>query len=181
MPFQSLTREEVRSLLRNIKDARDRCGFTIAYLHALRVSEMNTLTVADTEGGYLAVARLKGSMKTVQPLISLPEDAVLDEVTALRDVVRKHGLGPKDVLFPKSRQRYYEIFRAAGRAAGLSPALSHPHILKHSIAYHLADQSMPIKDLQTYCGHKNLSSTGVYLESTDAKASAVAYRILAGK
>lgn len=181
MPYQSLTQQQVRQLLRAIPHARDRAAMTVAYLHGLRVSELNSIRVRDTEGGSLHIPRLKGSAKTTQPLISAPSDEDFNERAMLRSLLQSGKFGPDDLLFPKSRSMYWRIVKKAGLRVGIPEALAHPHVLKHSIAYHLADQGMDIKDLQTYLGHKSMASTGIYLESSDAKASAAVLKIMVGK
>lgn len=177
--MQYLTQDQVRAMLRLVPDSRDRCALLVAYLHGLRISEVTGILVKHTEGGYLDVRRLKGSKRTLQMLISAPSDLVLCEVTALQDVVRKYELGPEDGLFPKHPSTYWRIFQKAGHQAGIPGALCHPHVLKHSIAIHLIKR-IDIKDLQQYLGHKSLSSTGVYLNSTDAQASAAVGKVFAG-
>lgn len=176
--MQFLTQSQVRDILRLIPNDRDRCALLVAYLHGLRISELTALRVKDTEGGYLNVKRLKGSKRTLQAVIYAPSDLVLDEASALKDVVRKYELGPDDRLFPKDPATYWRIMKRAGKLAGLPEALCHPHVLKHSIAMHLV-RRMDIKDLQQYLGHKSLSSTGVYLDSTDAQASAAVAKVFA--
>jgi site-specific recombinase XerD len=98
----------------------------------------------------------------------------------LKNVVKNFELGPDDILFPRAPSTYWRIMQRAGKAAGLPEALCHPHVLKHSIAMHLVDK-IDIKDLQVYLGHRSLASTGVYLESNDAKASAAVVGVFAGK
>jgi integrase/recombinase XerD len=131
------------------------------------------------KAGTSTFAGFKGSKRTLQALIGAPSDQVLDEVSALRDVILKYGLGPEDRLFPKDPATYWRIMRRAGQAAGLPSALCHPHVLKHSIAMHLV-RRIDIKDLQQYLGHRSLSSTGVYLDSSDAQASAAVGRVFQG-
>jgi integrase/recombinase XerD len=174
-----ITQDQVRSLLRLVPDDRDRCALLVAYLHGLRISEVCALTVEDISGGYLVVRRLKGSNKTTQGLIFSPLDTVLDERSALSDLLRKYKLAPGDRLFPKHISTYWRIMQRAGREAGLPQTVCHPHVLKHSIAMHLV-RRISIEQLQCYLGHKSLGSTGVYLHVTDAEASSAVSRIFEG-
>lgn len=180
MPYQSLTQQQVRSLLRAIPNHRQRTAMLVAYLHGLRISELMEIRVSDTGSGYLPIRRVKGSNKTLQPLISAPSDEDFDEVSAIKRIVKEFSLGPEDRLFPHSNRHYNRILKTAAKVAGLPEEFAHTHIFKHSIAYHLAEQGMPVKDLQTYLGHKSLASTGIYLESNDAKASASVLKIMIG-
>ena len=42
----------------------------------------------------------------------------------------------------------------------------HPHCLKHSIAVHLAESWVDLKDLQYYLWHKNVNNTTIYFQYT---------------
>lgn len=53
-----------------------------------------------------------------------------------------------------------------GTIARIPKEKQHPHILKHSIAVHLAESGIDIKDLQYYLGHKNINNTTIYFQYT---------------
>jgi integrase len=164
-----LTQPQVKALLQAVEDDRDRCGLLVAYLHGLRVSEMMALRVKDVAGGYITVPRRKGSKKTTHLLIA-PSDLVLDEKTALEELISKYQLGPEDQLFPASRKTYDRRIKTAGAKAGIPEHLRHMHVLKHSVAMHMV-KKIDLKELQQYLGHKSLNSTAQYLHVTDAEAS----------
>lgn len=42
----------------------------------------------------------------------------------------------------------------------------HPHVLKHSIAVHLAESGLDIKEVQSWLGHKNTKNTEIYFQFT---------------
>jgi integrase len=174
-----LTQDEVIRLLKVIPDLRDRTALMVMYLHGLRVSEATALTVSDVIDGYIIVQRLKGSAKTIQPMIP-HSDPYLDEKTAIGVIIPRYGLKPQDHLFgAHDRFHYYRLMQRAAKTAGIPKHLAHPHALKHAIGMRLVSH-MELKDLQQYLGHKALSSTGIYLHSTDAKASAAALAALRG-
>jgi site-specific recombinase XerD len=52
------------------------------------------------------------------------------------------------------------------KKARLPEEKQHPHILKHSIAVHLAESWVDIKDLQYYLWHKNINNTTIYFQYT---------------
>lgn len=190
MPVQYATQTMVKDMLSHIKDDRMRCAALMQYLHGMRANEVLSLRVKDTEGGHVRIRRFKGSHPTLQNLLYAPSDPLLDEVGALKTLVAKYQLGPDSLLFGggaghravKVRDMKYNTYlntvKAAAIAAGWPPALAHTHTLKHSIAMHLVER-IDLKDLQVYLGHKSLSSTGIYLESNDVKASAAVARVFA--
>lgn len=112
--------------------------------------------------------RLKGSNKTRQPLVRC-EDPDFDEYDALTTLAQETPKGQP--LFPMTRIGFYFVMQRAGKKAGIAQTLAHPHILRHSIAHHLIDQTgVPV--LQTYLGHACGASTLIYTKLDDAQACA---------
>jgi site-specific recombinase XerD len=168
--MEHLSNEQLRELLRVAKAHRERDWLMIlvGYWHGLRASEVVGITAGCIADGHLTVARLKGSLKTTQPLVE-DADPLLNEAKGLFDFSREmHG---NQKLFPISRVQFYRLFRRYAAQAGIAKHNAHPHILKHSIAMQTI-KSAGIENVRQYLGHKSLSSTGAYLKVDDAKASA---------
>jgi integrase len=173
---EHLTREQVIALLTRARAGRERDWvlFLVSFWHGLRASEAIGLTPENFADGYLNVQRLKGSLRTVQPLVD-DELEILNERAAITGWLAKHqerhqGDGNGKKVFPVSRVHFYRLMRRYGRLAGLPQHLCHPHVLKHSIAM----QSIAlagIENVRQYLGHKSISSTGAYLRVSDAAAS----------
>lgn len=167
---EHLSNAEVRALLAAAKAARDRDWLMIlvGFWHGLRASEVVGLTRDNIRDGHLIVQRLKGSMKTRQPLVS-HADPLFDEASGLLEFTRDMRGNQK--LFPIGRIQFWRLVRRYGKLAGIAADLAHPHILKHSIASQSIDNA-GIANVRQYLGHKSLSSTGAYLKVDDATASA---------
>lgn len=165
--MKHLSQDEIKALLREIPDERQRLMFKVAFLHGLRVSELINLVREDIRDGYVNVQRLKGSLKTVQPYVAHP-DLELDESTGLMKLFGTLSKGEK--LFPMSRNGVYKLMQRAGKRAGLPAHKLHPHTLKHSCAM-VAINKVGIQSVRQYLGHKSLSSTGEYLKESDETAS----------
>lgn len=168
--MRSLSRDIVRDLLAaaQLKSRRDWIMILLAFNHGLRASEVIALTAKDLADQWINVKRLKGSLHTVQPLRDCPEDPLFSERKAVVDYVAE--LSENQRLFPFTRQRFWQIIREHGKAAGIPAHLCHPHILKHSIAMQTI-HSAGIENLRTWLGHKSISSTGAYLNPDDADAA----------
>jgi site-specific recombinase XerD len=169
--LEHLTQDELTRLLTLARkhSTRDWLMLLVSFTHGLRVSEVvgkDGLTAADVQDGFLTVERLKGSMKTTQPLRHA-SDPLFDEKTALEAWCREYPSGP---LFPISRKRAWQIVQELGRAASIPKHLCHPHILKHSCAM-LSIGKAGIENVRQYLGHKSISSTGAYLKVDDDEAS----------
>lgn len=178
--MEHLSREQLVSVLREAKAARERDWvlLLVSFWHGLRASEALSLTPEHFADGFLTIQRLKGSMRTTQPLVEDP-DELLNERGAIEMWLARHktahsGDGRGKRLFPVTRFQFYRLMRRYGRAAGLPQHLCHPHVLKHSIAMQSIREA-GIENVRQYLGHRSISSTGEYLKvSDDAASSAIA-------
>jgi integrase len=173
---EHLTREQLVAVLVQAKASseRDWVLLLVSFWHGLRASEAIGLTPEHFADGYLSIQRLKGSMKTIQPLVE-HEDQVLNERAAVEGWLAKQGDArtgdlPDRRLFPLTRFQFYRLMRRYGRLAGLPKHLCHPHVLKHSIAMQ-SIRHAGIENVRQYLGHRSISSTGEYLKVSDADAS----------
>jgi integrase len=166
---EHLTREQLCDVLRCARAARKRDWILllVSFWHGLRASEAIALKPENFRDGFLTVQRLKGSMRTTQPLVE-HEDELLNEKAAVTSWLALHG--PRERLFPISRVQFYRLMRRYGREAGLPQHLAHPHVLKHSIAMQTI-RDAGIENVRQYLGHRSISSTGEYLKVSDQAAS----------
>jgi|ERR1035438_4580255 integrase/recombinase XerD len=162
-----LTQDEIKKLLREIPNERQRLMFKVGFLHGLRISELINLTRENIRDGYVSVQRLKGSNKTVQPFVKHP-DQEISEAEGLTELFGTLKAG--EIVFPITRGGAYKLMQRAGKRAGLPTHKLHPHSLKHSCAMAVVNK-IGIQELRTYLGHKSLNSTGAYLKESDETAS----------
>ena len=185
--LEHLSQSELRALLEAARSVSERDWLMIltGYWHGLRASEVvghrrrdkvtgkyfgayvGGLRGRDVADGHITVARLKGSLKTTQPLIP-HADPLLDEATALARWADSRLTNER--LFPISRVRFRQIIQRYGKMAGIAKRLCHPHILKHSVAMH-SIRAAGIENLKQYLGHKSGASTMAYLKVDDGQAS----------
>jgi integrase len=162
-----MTKDELKALLSEVKDPRQNLMLRVGFLHGLRVSELTGLTTGNVKDGFLHVKRLKGSLKTVQPLIEGPDPDFSEKA----DLIMLCGtLKGGEVLFPMTRDGVRKLMQRAGKRAGVPVHKLHPHSLKHTCAM-VGINSMGIHLVRQYLGHKSISSTGAYLNETDEAAS----------
>jgi type 1 fimbriae regulatory protein FimB len=162
--MKSLTRTELNRLLSVAKAAstRDYLMILVCTVHGLRVSELIALRVANFRDSFLTVPRLKGSSRTVHPLLPVERDALYQYMATL---------SPEDRLFPVCRQHAWRIVRRHCASAGIPVHKSHPHTLKATCAKHALKGGMQIDDLQRYIGWKSLASASAYLQSDEEEAA----------
>lgn len=154
-----LTESEVNRLIeaahkRGRNGSRDSAAILVAYRHGLRAQELCRLrwTQVDLRHGRLHVNRAKGGIESVHPLRGL-------ELRALRPL---QGNSPYVFLTeagtPTTTAWFLRMVQRTGRAAKL-PFPVHPHMLRHSTGYKLANDGQDTRSLAHYLGHRNLQST----------------------
>lgn len=176
--MEALSKPELLALLQAAKthSRRNWLMILVVFCHGLRASEVVALERDAVIDGHLTVARKKGSLRTVQPLVSNP-DPLLNEREFLFDYVA--SLPRNQRLFPISRQHFWRLMQRYGEAAKIPERKRHPHILKHTIAMQII-HSAGIENTRQYLGHKSMSSTGAYLKVSDEAASAAVAQALKG-
>lgn len=167
--MEHLTREQLCEVLRLARASceRDWILLLVTFWHGLRASEAIALTPENFRDGFLTVQRLKGSLRTTQPLVE-HEDELLNERAAVEAYM--HVCTPGARIFPITRFQFYRLFRKYCAAAALPRHVAHPHVLKHSIAMQSIREA-GIENVRQYLGHRSISSTGEYLKVTDEAAS----------
>jgi integrase len=174
--MHALSKGELRRLLEAAKAHRERDWLMIlvAFHHGLRASEVTGFKAHAVRDGHLTIQRLKGSMKTTQPLVE-HEDPLFDERRALIEWARKSK--PGEPVFRIGRVQFWRLVHRYARAAGIPEHKAHPHILKHSIAMQTI-VGAGVENVRQHLGHKSLSSTGAYLRVGDEEASAAVAKAL---
>ncbi len=182
--LEYLTHEELRKVLAVAAKygAREACMFTLGYGHALRASEIASLTLEDIRGGKIACRRGKKSEHTVELLRS-------HEVDVLTTWLRERGDGDGSVfLFTSrqgsrmSRQQVYNLFRKCAELANIQKPHMGSHLLKHSYASHMIRAGVDLAHVQKAMGHAHISSTVRYthisVPEAQVKSNAVVDAIL---
>jgi site-specific recombinase XerD len=160
----------------------------LAYRHGLRASEVCGIKLADVDlkAGSLSVRRLKNSLFTVQPIYQHRGQPLLDETAALRAWLRKRPEDGSDYLFTSQkggrlcRTQFFRNFQMVAESAGLPAEKRHPHVLKHSLASHLVAGNANLALIRQALGHRSISSTLLYIGTTDSQASEALQRALMG-
>lgn len=159
-----LSREEVRTILKLVRQPVPRMALTIMYACGLRISEGVRLSIndIDTDRHHLWVRCGKGGKDRAVPLA----DHVLK---LLLSHYKSHGKGG-NWLFPQKEGHVtpdllQDIFKLALHEAKIRKNAT-PHTLRHSFATHLLENGEDITTLQKILGHADISATKVYLHLT---------------
>jgi site-specific recombinase XerD len=162
-----LTPDEIERLLKACAGAgrhghRDRALVLLAYRHGLRVSELVALRWDQVElkAGLIHVARLKNGIASTHPIRG-------PELRALRELRRRYTDSPYVFVTerggPLTPATFRKLLARAGELARL-PFPIHPHMLRHSTGYKLANDGQDTRAIQHYLGHRNITHTVRYTE-----------------
>ena len=140
---------------------------SLLYKHGLRVSELCNMRLSDVRvhEARIYIRRNKGSQSGEHQIPG-------NELRLLRRYLREDRENNKgkhlDTLIltergtEYSRRGIYKLVRELGEAAMLDK-LVHPHMLRHACGYKLINDTGDLLLVQTYLGHRYISSTMFYV------------------
>ena len=141
---------------------RDDTLILMMFRHGLRVSEVITLRweQVDLKQGLLHVRRLKQGIPATHPLRGV-------QLRALRQLQRDYPKTPyvfvSERQTPLTARTVSHIITRAGELAQLNLTI-HPHMLRHSTGFYLANNGQDTRAIQAYLGHANIKNTVIYTQ-----------------
>ena len=162
-----LTEREVNQIMKSAKSIgrhghRDATMILLAYRHGLRVSELVRLKwlQVDLFQGKLYVHRRKNGVHSTHPLAGV-------ELRALRKQQREYPENPfvfiSERKAPLTEYTFRKLLTRAAKVANIKLAV-HPHMLRHSTGFKLANDGKDTRSIQHYLGHRNIQNTMRYTE-----------------
>jgi len=179
-----LSEEEVKRLLNQpptdtIVGLRDRALVALLYGTGVRASECASLTEEDVDLASKTIRVTgKGGHQRTLPL----NDRVVEALKVYR--AARDPIAPDEAFFRSrahkalSRNAVYERVRKHAREAHLTKRVS-PHRLRHTFATHLVKQGVGLVTIRDLLGHRQITSTQIYLHVTaeDLRSAAQAHPI----
>lgn len=156
----------------NFKGYRDKIILNILYNTGIRKSELINLLDVDIDFYSKTIKVLgKGNKERIIPIT---EDLVLElkkYISIRNDSFENRGF-IYTVITDKGNKMYPKfVYNIVTRYLSLvsSSKKRGPHILRHSIATHLADEDVDLNAIKTMLGHSNLSATQIYTHNSVEK------------
>ena len=154
--------EQIKKAARNCgrHGHRDDTLILLMFRHGLRVGEIITLRweQVDFQQGFLHVKRIKNGLASTHPLRGV-------EIRALRKLKRVYNnsvyVFVSERQAPLTKRTVQHIVTRAGRLADLDFTI-HPHMLRHSTGFYLANKGHDTRAIQSYLGHANIKNTVIY-------------------
>lgn len=164
---EHITPNEMAKLIEAAKSnrngLRDSTMILVTYRHGLRASEVTSLewTQIDFDQAELSLMRAKKGSNAPHPIEG-------DEMRALRKLQREQEPKSKFVFVselgsPMTTDSFNWMVKRAGLKAKL-PVRIHAHMIRHAAGFLMANAGVDTRTIQSYLGHKSISSTAVYIE-----------------
>ena len=141
---------------------RDSTIILMMFRHGLRVSELTALRweQIDLKKAFIHIRRIKNGVHSTHPLRGI-------ELRFLRQLERSNPHSTyvfiSERKAPLTNRSIHHIIAQAGKNARL-PFTIHPHMLRHSTGFYLANHGHDTRAIQAYLGHTNINNTVLYTQ-----------------
>jgi len=160
-----LSTHEIKAICKAVRQTsrnpiRDETLINTMFIHGLRVSEATYLkwSQIDLKDGLFHCKRLKNGIDSTHP-IQADEMKLLIKLKKLNTNPNFVFLSERQIVL--SMTSIHRIISNAGNTAGLSFPI-HPHMLRHSCGYYLANNGEDTRSIQHWMGHRNIENTEIY-------------------
>ena len=171
-PVEVLRPAEVVALIRACSNRaptgiRNRALITIMWRGMLRISEALSIQPKDLDPDTGTVRILRGKGNKARTIALDPQAfAVIQRWLDRRRAMGIHGSAPVFCTLdgkPMASSYARALFARLGRKAGVAKRV-HPHCLRHTGAFELHMEGVPLNAIQVQLGHSNLATTSRYLQ-----------------
>jgi site-specific recombinase XerD len=153
-----LTEEETALVYSRIRNPRQRAMVTLLYECGLRNREVRLLNIEDLAYGFVHVLNSKRGNERYVP-ISDEATAALDEWLSIRPKETPY-LIPSEVGNRICERTVQKTVKSLARDIQKHVT---PHTLRHSIATHLYNRGVELRDIQEFLGHASIETTRRYV------------------
>lgn len=161
----ALADDQIRCLLDCIKSPVHKACLSVVYACGLRISEALTLEIGAIDRANLTLRIIgKGDKERRVPL---PQPVLAQLGRMWKTHRNRRWLFPNRAgTRPVSYGVVSHTLSAAARAAGITRRVT-PHMLRHSYATRLIENSIDLRTVQILLGHQSIASTVIYTHLTE--------------
>lgn len=172
LPAEVYTPEEIGKLIKACSTRaktgiRNRALIVILYRGGLRISEALQLQPKDLDrsAGTVRILHGKGDKSRTIGL----DDGAFAVIERWLDVRGNLGIGARSPVFctlkgePIDTRQIRALFKRLGKLCGIEKRV-HPHGMRHTLAFELANEGVDIPTISAQLGHSNISVTHTYLK-----------------
>lgn len=160
-----LSIDEMQKMINSVDNIKHKTIVALMYSTGMRVSEACSLKIKDIDSsnGFISIRNAKGKIDRKVML----DKSILEMLRNYYKVYR-----PNEYLFIGSKGHEYsersvqQIVTKAAKKVGIKKNIS-THSLRHSCFTQLLRNGVDIRYIQKLAGHKNISTTAMYLQITD--------------
>ena len=155
-----LSEDDVKALIANASNERNRIMIRTAYLLGLRIHELLNLHWDDFfNGGKMVKVIGKGSKER---FIAVPESLLADLKTLdTEGFIFQNRLGK-----PMTASNAHVFLKRIVKKAGLNPSISW-HWFRHSCASHSLKNGASLESVRRKLGHSSIAITGIYIHDDE--------------
>lgn len=151
-----LTEQEVSMIYSRIKNRRQLAMITLLYECGLRNRELRHLNKEDLAYGFVHVMNTKRGKERYVPI----SDEAASIVQAWADSHDSPYLIPSEIGNRICERTVQKTVKSLSREI---PKHVTPHTLRHSIATHLYNRGVDLRDIQEFLGHDSIDTTRKYV------------------
>jgi site-specific recombinase XerD len=162
-----LLREEIKNIIKSIRNPKHKLLISLAYGAGLRISEIVNLKVKDVNLKELTI-HLKNAKGKKDRITIFSEKIKINLQNLIADK------NPNDYLFESERggkltaRTAQKVFEKALRDSDVKKDATF-HSLRHSFATHLLENGIDVRYVQELLGHQNIRTTQRYAQVTNPK------------
>lgn len=168
-----LSESDVKAMISNAENLRDRLIIKILAYTGIRVSELCNIKYTDIDLTRMTV-KIRSGKGDKDRIVLFREEILGDLNEYIHDLRSKYQ--KLNFLFPTKKSNHISpisverIIRRVARKSGIEKKVT-PHVLRHTFATTLLRNGADIRIIQVLLGHSNISTTQIYthVDSNDLR------------
>ena len=192
-----LSTTQVEKLLSKIDILRDKAMFTLIYLYGLRISEATGIRLSDLRlnDNRIYIRASKSGISGEQVLTKQAKKYLIPYLEERSETSRRKKINGvrtsysdrSDILFLSKKggrldnSQVFRLFKSYATKARIPEDKRHAHVLRHSIAVHMAEDGVPVEYVQQHLRHRKIDNTMVYFQITNKKRHEMQLKALGGE